>query len=201
MTPLRILLFGLVSLALAPISMLGLIAYMGALLLLNRRKGISGTAYEPFMGRMMMHDAGEREDVAAKKLSVTLPALPPPIWSLLMGPTMLAGRLSGYFPETFRYPGPRPAGLASAMGIRTEFFDRTLRASLDTAEQVVILGAGWGTRAYGILREWGHPVFEVDARPTQQAKLAALQKAGIDSSHVTFVEVDFNRQSWLQRLD
>ncbi|MCH7531720.1 MAG: class I SAM-dependent methyltransferase [Gemmatimonadetes bacterium] len=189
MTPLRILLFGLVSLALAPISMLGLIAYMGALLLLNRRKGISGTAYEPFMGRMMMHDAGEREDVAAKKLSVTLPALPPPIWSLLMGPTMLAGRLSGYFPETFRYPGPRPAGLASAMGIRTEFFDRTRRASLDTAEQVVILGAGWGTRAYGILREWGHPVFEVDARPTQQAKLAALQKAGIDSSHVTFVEV------------
>ena len=60
MTPLRILLFGLVSLALAPISMLGLIAYMGALLLLNRRKGISGTAYEPFMGRMMMHDTGER---------------------------------------------------------------------------------------------------------------------------------------------
>ena len=32
-------------------------------------------------------------------------------------------------------------------------------------------------------------MFEVDARPTQQAKLAALQKAGIDSSHVTFVEV------------
>lgn len=51
------------------------------------------------------------------------------------------------------------------------------------------------------MREWGHPVFEVDARPTQQAKLAALHKAGIGSSHVTFVEVDFNRQSWLQRLE
>ncbi len=200
-TPLRILLFGLISLLLAPISILGFVAYMATLLLLNRRNGISGTAYEPFMGRMMMHDVGDREDVAAKKLSVTLPALPHPIWSLLMGPTMLAGRLSGYFPEAFRYPAPRPAGLASAMGIRTEFFDRTLLASLKTVQQVVILGAGWDTRAYSLLLDWGHPVFEVDAPATQRAKMAALQKAGIDSSRVTFVEVDFNRQSWLERLE
>ncbi len=31
--------------------------------------------------------------------------------------------------------------------------------------------------------------------------MAALEKAGIDRSHVTFVEADFNRQSWLESLE
>ena len=44
-------------------------------------------------------------------------------------------------------------------------------------------------------------MFEVDAGPTQQAKVAGLDKAGIDRSHVRFVEADFNRQSWLQSLE
>jgi methyltransferase (TIGR00027 family) len=197
----RILLFALVSLLLAPVSILGMAMYMVFLLLFNRRKGISGTAYEPFMGRLLMHEAGEREDAVARKLADALPALPRPTWSVMMGPTKLAVRLSGYVPTALAYPGPRPAPLMAAMGIRTEFFDRTLEASLDSVGQVVILGAGWDTRAYGILRDWGHPVFEVDARPTQQAKLAGLDKAGIDRSHVTFVEADFNRQSWLQSLE
>lgn len=197
----RILVFGLVSLLLAPISALGMAAYTVFLLLFNRRKGISGTAYEPFMGRLMMHDAGERDDPAARKLADCLPALPRPTWSIMMGPTKLAERLSGYVPSLAAYPVRRPASLLSAMGLRTEFFDLTLEDSLNRVGQVVILGAGWDTRAYGPLRDWGHPVFEVDAPPTQRAKLAALEKAGIDGSHVTFVEVDFNRQSWLQSLE
>jgi methyltransferase (TIGR00027 family) len=176
-------------------------AYIVFLLVFNRRKGISGTAYEPLMGRLLMHDAGEREDPVARKLADGLPALPPPTWSIMMGPTKLAGQLSGYVPSLLAYPGPRPAPLMAAMGLRTEFFDRTLKDSLDRVRQVVILGAGWDTRAYGVLRDWGHPVFEVDAPPTQQAKLAGLDKTGIDHSHVTFVEADFNRQSWLRRLE
>ncbi len=53
------------------------------------------------------------------------------------------------------------------MGIRTEFFDRTLQAALDSVGQVVILGAGWDTRAYGMLDGWNHPVFEVAAWLTE----------------------------------
>ena len=200
-TAVRIVIFGLVSLLLAPISILGMAAYMVFLMLFNRRKGLSGTAYEPFLGRLLMHEAGEREDVAARRLADGLPALPPPTWSVTAGPSKLATRLSGYVPSLMAYPVPRPASLMAAMGLRTEFFDRTLEDSLDRVGQVVILGAGWDTRAYGILRDWGHPVFEVDQGPTQQAKLAGLAKTGIDHSQVTFVEADFNRQSWLEALE
>ena len=197
----KILIFGLVSLLLAPVSMVGIAAYLVFLFAFNRRNGISGTAYEPLMGRLMMHDAGQREDIAARKLADGLPALPRPTYSLLMGPTKLAVRLSRWVPSVMEYPGPRPAPLMAAMGIRTAFFDRTLKEALSTVGQVVILGAGWDTRAYGMLRDWGHPIFEVDRGPTQRAKLVGLERAGIDHSHVTFVEADFNRRSWLESLE
>ena len=42
--------------------------------------------------------------------------------------------------------------------------------------------------------------FEVDEPPTQEAKVAALQAAGVDCGHVVFAPTDFNQQSWLQSL-
>ncbi len=200
-TALRMLVFGLVFLVFAPILTLWMAFYTLFLFAFNRRAGLSGTAYEPFMGRLLMHEAGQRKDEAACRLADGLPALPPPMWAFMAFPTKLAVLLSGYVPSLMAYPGPRPSPLMAAMGHRTEFFDRTLEDSLDRIGQVVILGAGWDTRAYGALRDWGHPAFEVDQGPTQRAKLAGLDRAGIDRSHVTFVAVDFNRQSWLEALE
>ena len=53
-----------------------------------------------------MYDLGDREDTAARKLASTLPALPPPVWLLTFGPTVLAARLSGYHPPSIGYAGP-----------------------------------------------------------------------------------------------
>ena len=62
-------------------------------------------------------------------------------------------------------------------------------------DQRVILGAGWDTRAYGLLKGRGATIFEVDAPGTQAVKRRAIEK-----SHVTFVSCDFNRQVWLDGL-
>jgi len=57
-----------------------------------------------------------------------------------------------------------------------------------------------------ILRFWGSlspidvKVYEVDAPATQQEKVAALAKAEIDASHVTFVAVDFQETFWFDAL-
>jgi len=67
-------------------------------------------------------------------------------------------------------------------------------------DQVVILGAGWDTRAYGLLIDKKVTIYEVDAPGTQAVKLTAIDKTGINASHVTFVSCDFNRQSWLDAL-
>ena len=90
--------------------------------------------------------------------------------------------------------------MTALMGARCEFLDQAMLDAVAAGDQVVILGAGWDTRAYGLLENKEIPIFEVDAPATQAVKLSALHKTGIDASHVTFVSCDFNRQSWLDAL-
>ncbi len=90
--------------------------------------------------------------------------------------------------------------MTALIGARCEFLDQALLDGVAEGDQVVILGAGWDTRAYGLLENMEIPIFEVDAPATQAVKLSALHKTRIDASQVTFVSCDFNRQSWLDAL-
>src|SRR5207249_5178463 len=68
-------------------------------------------------------------------------------------------------------------------------------AVADGAAQVVILGAGFDTRAYrfaDLLRN--KKVFEVDYRSTQEVKKRRLAEASIPTpAHVHFAEIDFKK--------
>ena len=196
----RLLVFLLVSLLLSPIWMLGMVAYIVRLKLYNQPKDISGTAYEPFLTRAMAHGVGGREDEIAYRLASVLPALSPLIWQLIIWPFALASRFARYKPVLFCGPVTRPATVMMMMALRNQFYDQALCDAVVNVEQVVILGAGWDTRAYEGLRGVDVRIFEVDTPATQQAKIAALQKAGIESGHVTFVETDFNQVSWVDAL-
>jgi methyltransferase (TIGR00027 family) len=203
MNPLRLLMFSLLLITFLPLVLLGTLGFMIRLKIKNR--GISGTAYEPLFNRMLFHHAGTRDDRAAVKLAVHLPALSPTVTWLLIGPMALAARLSGYQGSILSYPGARPSSMISMMVHRTAFFDEALASAVDptgphSAQQVVFLGAGWDTRAYGALRGRPVRVFEVDTPATQRAKTEALDRAGIDASHVTFVETDFGQTSWFDAL-
>ena len=65
--------------------------------------------------------------------------------------------------------------------------------------QIVILGAGFDTRAYRIEAPGGLPVFEVDHPVTQEQKRTALDRAAIPA-HVSFVTVDFETDDLGERL-
>jgi methyltransferase (TIGR00027 family) len=197
----RLLPFILIELLLYPFSMLGIVLFMAVIVFHNRRLGISGTAYEPLMNRVIYHELGMRADDAAARLASALPATRPLIWTLMMGPTRLAVRISDYRPSLFTYPPEGDPQLLDMMAVRTAFFDRTLNEALSTVAQVVILGAGWDTRAYGLPESWSGRIFEVDAPATQDEKRAALDRARIDAGHVTFVAVDFNTTDWLEALE
>ena len=198
MTVFRLLLYVVLNIVLVPIYVIGFFCYMVPLL--GTRGRVSGTAYEPFNGRLLYHLLGTRPDAAALQLAPGLPATNRGTMNLLVRPMAWAMKVSGYIPGAFRYPPPRPTSEGALIGARCEFLDAALRAHVSPGDQVVILGAGWDTRAYGLLRERGATIFEVDAPATQAAKRAALEKTGLDASHVTFVTCDFNRQSWLDAL-
>jgi methyltransferase (TIGR00027 family) len=88
------------------------------------------------------------------------------------------------------------AGMSNLMLVRTRFIDDQLQRALESdVAQVVILGAGFDTRAYRFAELLkGRPVFEVDYRSTQELKRRRLNSAlGTVPSHVCFAEIDFKR--------
>lgn len=197
----RFLLFLLIQLLLAPFSLLGAILFILKLKLDNQPKGISGTAYEPFWGRVLAHVVGARSDESAIRLSNVLPASSALIQNLINLPTSIAYQLSGYVPVWLRPTDTRPASVMSMMAVRHAFFDDELRNAMNHVQQIVILGSAWDTRAYEQLRDWSHPIFEVDMPATLRAKVEALDRAGIDRDHVTFVETDFDQTSWRDAVE
>jgi methyltransferase (TIGR00027 family) len=94
-------------------------------------------------------------------------------------------------------------GLANSIRARVRYFDDFVKKSLDEGlEQLVILGAGYDTRAYRIegLKE-KIKVFEVDHPDTQRVKIGKIKEIfGSLPNHVIYVPVDFEIDNFGERL-
>ncbi len=96
-------------------------------------------------------------------------------------------------------------GLASSIRARVRYFDDFVKASIDKGlEQLIILGAGYDTRAYRIEGLKGNvnvKVFEVDHPETQSLKKEKIAKIfGGLPDQVVYVPVDFDTESLGQKL-
>jgi methyltransferase (TIGR00027 family) len=88
-----------------------------------------------------------------------------------------------------RWPGVRSAVVA-----RTRYIDGAVRAAVagGVVGQVVVLGAGFDTRAHRLTELAEVPVFEVDHPATQEAKRRALARARVAApGTVAYVPCDF----------
>lgn len=92
---------------------------------------------------------------------------------------------------------------ANSVVARTRYIDDYLKACItDRIEQLVILGAGYDSRAYRFdeLKK-SVKVFEVDHPDTQRAKIQKVKKIfGSLPSHVVFVGVDFDKRKLSETL-
>jgi methyltransferase (TIGR00027 family) len=122
----------------------------------------------------------------------------------LLGPEELAliadHPISGALDQDYEKAreNPEVAGLSNTMLARTKFVDEHLKRALDNgAEQVVILGAGFDTRAYRFAELLGgRRVFEVDYGPTQEIKRRRVAAAiGGIRENVVFAEIDFKHET------
>jgi methyltransferase (TIGR00027 family) len=89
------------------------------------------------------------------------------------------------------------SGSRGTVVVRTRYIDDVLVDALRAgAQQVVILGAGFDSRAYRIAGIDGTRVFEVDQPATQaEKKRAVARRLGRLPSHVTFVAIDFDTRT------
>ncbi|HSD56595.1 MAG TPA: class I SAM-dependent methyltransferase [Methanotrichaceae archaeon] len=94
-------------------------------------------------------------------------------------------------------------GLGNSIRARVRYFDDFVKASIDEGiEQLVILGAGYDSRAYRIEGLRGKVrAFEVDHPSTQEAKIEKIKKIfGALPDHVVYVPVDFESEDLGQKL-
>ncbi|MCW1250238.1 class I SAM-dependent methyltransferase [Acaricomes phytoseiuli] len=194
------LVFSLTQLLHLPMSVLGALVFALRVILDSRRRDISMTAYVPLLGRVLMHDLGERPDPEGKALLENLPTTSVPAVRAMLEPTLFASRLSGYRPDLLLMPTDQDMTIATMLNGRARFFDDLVDHRSEQASQFVILGGGYDTRTLGRFRETGLRFFELDRPRTQQTKREALCRAGIPADGTTFVEVDFTASDWFDRL-
>lgn len=94
-------------------------------------------------------------------------------------------------------------GLMKSFFCRTRCIDDALQEALSLGcKQVLILGAGYDSRAYRISGIERIKVFEVDHPATQQVKrMRLLGLVDKVPSHVVFVPIDFDREDLRSALD
>ncbi len=96
-------------------------------------------------------------------------------------------------------------GISTYVLCRHAFIDAHLRAALaEGIEQVMILGAGYDSRAYRFADELaGRPVYEVDLPPLSRRKAAIVARHPDRFGHTRIhrVEIDFRTQSLSHQLD
>jgi methyltransferase (TIGR00027 family) len=87
-------------------------------------------------------------------------------------------------------------GMADGIALRTIAIDSAVRAAVaGGARQLVILGAGYDGRAWRMAELSGVRVFEVDHPATQEDKRAHVDELPSRAEPVSFVAIDFERES------
>ncbi len=190
-----LVIFAVVQIIFIPLFIIGGILLSINQLLVSKKLGVSGTAISAIGARWVLNFYGMRKDPSAEKLYRSLPN------GSEIGLWML------YFPRYLRYkiyPKLEEEGKESIINVpvaRTFYFDKLINKSKNKVEQFIVMGAGYDTRCYGDLKSNSLRFFELDQAATQKLKIECLKRAGIDASHVTFVDVDFATEKWYEKLE
>jgi methyltransferase (TIGR00027 family) len=97
-----------------------------------------------------------------------------------------------------------PAGIYEYVIARTKYIDAAFKqAAEEKFDQILLFGAGFDTRALRFQVEAQHThIFELDAPPTQQAKVQQYQRRSLNvPTNLVFIPIDFDKESLPEKLD
>jgi len=193
--------FRLIQLALLPLGTAGYLWALPKLLVYSRRTAVSATLLASLYTRFMQHRLGTREDRPAERLMLVMPNVSRIGFGLVAAPTTVSHRLTGYVPRIYRYPYEGEPPLSHQETARTSFYDAALERHLPDVDQLVILGAGFDTRAYRVAAASRLRCFELDRPRTQAFKLSMLKRAGLPAERANYVAADLREDDWYARLE
>jgi len=194
------LIFVPLQIAFIPFAVLGAAVVAYKQILVSKRLDASQTGIEVLNGRWTMHVFGMRDDMPTKRLAEAIPNTSVlGLWVCLV-PLWVKYKISGTLALYPRIPQEGDETLRDMITARTLYIDRILNRAASDMEQFVLIGAGYDSRAYLCSEKHGMKCFELDRPGTLRLKTDALNKAGIESSHVRFIPVDFERENAFDKL-
>lgn len=200
MKVIKVILFTVVQIPLLPLFILGFIMVGTKQILGSKKLGLSGTAIDILQSRWIQHYFGGRKDPLTIELAKTLPNMSHVGMCLAISGVAIAHRLFSFTPGMFSVARKGEENNLNFFYTRHLFFDSAFEKHLDDMEQVVLMGAGFDTRSFTYCRKDGLLVFELDQMNMQHVKRDALKKAGVDSTFIRFVPVDFSCEEWHEKL-
>lgn len=197
---LRILLYVPIQIVFLPVALVGLMVGLYKEVGRSRKLGVSFSAIQALQYRWIMHFFGTRPDPISVAFIRKFPCESHfALWSVF-GALILSQRMFGFTTRLGKLPERGHETLASTPGHRLLEFDRIVEESLDLVEQIVIPGVGFDLIALRYTEGRDVRVFEMDQVGTLTVKMESLKKAGIKDDWITYIPVDYPRESWAERL-
>jgi methyltransferase (TIGR00027 family) len=197
---LQILLYIPVQVIFVPFAIIGLLHGLYLELGKGKKLGVSYSAGQALQYRWIMHYFETRPDPLSVAFVKKLPCESHfGLWSLL-GALIISQRLFGFTTSLGKLVEPGRETLNSAAGIRVLQFDRIMKKYVDEMEQIVLPGAGFDLLSLHFSEGKEVSVFELDQTATMHVKVGTLRKAGIKHDWITYIPVDYARESWVDKL-
>jgi len=196
----QIILYIPIQIIFIPFAIIGLVDGLYREMRKSKKLGISFSAIKALQYRWIMHYFNTRPDPISVAFIKYFPCESHlGLWSIF-GALIISQRLFGFTTRLGKLVEPGKETLDSTAGIRVLMFDRVMEKYVHEMEQIVIPGAGFDLIALRFTKGKEVKIFELDQVHTQFLKVATLKKAGIEHDWITYIPVDYIKESWVDKL-
>ncbi len=196
----QILLFIPIQILFIPIAIVGLIIGIYKEFIISKKMGVSFSAGQVLQSRWFMHYFKTRPDPINVEFTKKFPCESHfALWSV-MGAFIVSQRLFGFKTRLAKVVKPEEANLAATSGSRIVVFDKIMEKYVNEMEQIVLPGSGFDFITLRYSEGKKIKVFELDQANTLNVKVETLRKAGIRHDWINYIPVDYNKESWVDKL-
>ncbi len=196
----QIILFIPIQIIFIPFAIIGLIIGLYKEMVLSKKFGVSFSAGQALQPRYYMHYFNTRPDPLSVEFIKKFPCESHLGLFSIMGALIISQRVFGFTTRFGTLVEPGKETFDSTAGVRALTFDNIMKKYLDDMEQIVIPGAGFDLIALTFTKGKHVKVLELDQMNTLNMKVETLKKAGIEHDWISYIPVDYSKESWVDKL-
>lgn len=196
----QVILFIPIQIAFIPFIIIGMVDAVHKEFSVSKKLGVSFTAIQSLQYRWVMHYFETRQDKLSVEFVKHFPCESHFGLLATYGALIVCQKLFGFKTKFSKLDEKGKEKIFSTAGRRVLMFDEIVEKYLDEVDQIVIPGAGFDFIAQRYTKGKNVKVFEIDQISTQKVKIETMDKANIDHHWITYVPVDYSKESWADKL-